>query len=70
MKYLGGGGFGDVYYIIDTIGGWNVPRAMKKISCNSEINENQKKELLKEAENFLNLLYFITNHSYIKVFLI
>ncbi len=52
MKYLSGGRFGDVYYIIDTIGGWNVPRAMKKISCNSEINKNQKKRVIKRGRKF------------------
>lgn len=50
VKYLGGGGFGDVYYVIERGGPCHIPRAMKKIRCNSEINENQKKELLKEAE--------------------
>ena len=50
MKYLGGGGFGDVYCVLHTNRPGHVLRAMKKIRCNSEINENQKKELLKEAE--------------------
>ena len=50
MKYLGGGGFGDVYCVLQTDRPGHVLRAMKKIRCNSEINENQKKELLKEAE--------------------
>ena len=50
-KYLGGGGFGDVYYVTKTCGfEQGAPFAMKKIRCNSEINENQKKEILKEAE--------------------
>ena len=50
IKYLGGGGFGDVYLASKWGGPCEVLMAVKKIRINSELTDNQINELLKEAQ--------------------
>jgi len=49
IKYLGGGGFGDVYLAEKWGGPCKIYLAVKKIRINSETTEEAKKELIKEA---------------------